>query len=1243
MGVTVDPPDRPVDRFGGAVPVFGLLALGLLVRLAIALVILPDAGHRSDLAILTDWTRDLVANGTGAFYRPDSGHFADYPPAYLTILLAVGHLGAAWSATFGGEDVTPFLLKLPFIAADLAAAGVLFLLTRHLAGRRAGLIAMAIFLFNPGVILVSTIWAQNDSIATLVVLAALHLLVTGRTELAAAAAVVALLVKFQYGFAVPIVAIVGLRRHLFGLPDREGSAADRDLRRVGLSMAAGVIALVVVCWPFGLRLFDGAEPAYSLVHRFVGASEAFPGVTQNAFNLWMNPLFDVVVTGSSGLTEGHVVDDAVAALSIAGVAVTWQWIGNLLFIAAVVLALAVLARRSDGPTVVFVALVIAVAFFTLPTRVHERYLYPALALGLPLLACGASWRRLYAVLSVVLFLDVYWVYTLPIGNAGPGRWLLADSVYAPAGIYFASAATVVAMAWLVLRTAGRIWPVGRSRADGAEPGSAPREPFAALSRLANAIWRHGSATTRMGIGLVVLSVVAAVIAARVQGPDGPWLWNLDLPKIQYPLASLFHEALTAGRLPLWDDRLGLGFPLYAEGQIAAFYPPNWLLFQLPPLAALDVTRTIHLAAAGVGAGLLVLRLAGSPAGAAAAALTAVLGGAITTKLEWHNLVAAYAFVPWILLPLVRRPAPTRVGLVAAGILFGIQALAGHPNTWLLTGLTAAVVLLATTPRRETVARIVGFGLLGGAVGAVQLIPTALLTTLSVRSRALSPDDLFTSAATPFDLLGFAFAAPFARVAGGSWDPFTGWYPDGTFALLEASAYVGLPVLALAAIGLRVRRTRPLAIAAVVLLTIAVVAAVRPEPWTAVPVLNALRSPVRAYVFVALLLGVVAGVGIGRLGRAGRVGRMAGAGVAVAAPVVLLALVVGLVVAKSSLFDQLLLGSSTFLGPDEVAARRDLALAALTAPWPLVVDLAAGFAILAVVRLATSQRLDGGLVRLFAALAVGVPLALLGPLPNPTRDEAAFSSRDSTFVRAVAAADPARVLTLEPPGFYAGMPNQLAIAGMADLRMFSSLDLLATADVTEQAARADPDGVLRRALGVDVVVTFGRPCPGRLVAEAPDDAAFVCRDAAALRPPYWLPAELVTRAGGSGSPIRPAEATVELASLAVHARPAAVAERGPGSLTVEVDAPTDGYLWIDRAWWPAWRTEVESRGVEALRALGGQLVPVESGRHTVVQAFVPWEAALGLGIGILGIAIAVVWVRRYPLGSTTIVTSEVIPA
>ena len=198
-----------------------------------------------------------------------------------------------------------------------------------------------------------------------------------------------------------------------------------------------------------------------------------------------------------------------------------------------------------------------------------------------------------------------------------------------------------------------------------------------------------------------------MIVARMTGPNGPWLWNIDMPKIDYPRASLLQDALAAGRLPFWDDRLGLGFPLYAEGQIGAFYPPNWLIFQLDPLVALDVTRVLHLVLAGVGTGILTLRLSGSRTGSVLAAVVAVTSGTVVAKLEWHNVIAAYSFLPWILIPLVRRPAPTRRGLVGAGILFGLQALHGHPNTWVLTGVAAAVVMFAVAPHPRTIGRVLG--------------------------------------------------------------------------------------------------------------------------------------------------------------------------------------------------------------------------------------------------------------------------------------------------------------------------------------------------------------------------------------------------------------------------------------------------------------------------------------------------------------------------------------------------------
>ena len=66
----------------------------------------------------------------------------------------------------------------------------------------------------------------------------------------------------------------------------------------------------------------------------------------------------------------------------------------------------------------------------------------------------------------------------------------------------------------------------------------------------------------------------------------------------------------------------------------------------------------------------------------------------------------------------------------------------------------------------------------------------------------------------------------------------------------------------------------------------------------------------------------------------------------------------------------------------------------------------------------------------------------------------------------------------------------------------------------------------------------------------------------------------------------------------------------------------------------------------MRALGGTLVPVTAGTHRVELALVPWDALAGLALGIVAVAVALAWVargrRRQPLGSTTIVTSGVIP-
>ena len=73
----------------------------------------------------------------------------------------------------------------------------------------------------------------------------------------------------------------------------------------------------------------------------------------------------------------------------------------------------VVARRDDRRTVLVGLTVLAIAFFVVPTRVHERYLFPFFALGAILAATSFRWRLAYFVLAVANFANLYAVLTTP--------------------------------------------------------------------------------------------------------------------------------------------------------------------------------------------------------------------------------------------------------------------------------------------------------------------------------------------------------------------------------------------------------------------------------------------------------------------------------------------------------------------------------------------------------------------------------------------------------------------------------------------------------------------------------------------------------------------------------------------------------------------------------------------------------------------------------------------------------------
>ena len=417
------------------VPLVVLLALGLALRLIIAYVLLPGSGFKVDLGSFAGWAMELAKNGPWGLY--DRPIFVDYTPGYLYVLWALGLVSQAFAIPIGD------LLKLPAIFADLALALAIFSLAAELGASRRGAIAAAgVFLLVPVTWFDSAVWAQVDSVGTLFLVLAVRELWRGRSERAAVLTTIAAIIKPQFGILIPLAAVVIIRRHWVERPE-DGSRLGGGPVRILTTTLVGLVTATLICLPFGITIVG-------LLQQIVQTAGGYPYLTVNAYNPWALVTMDGAGLASSGTwirdapNPENAADPFFTVLGIPAVLVGTTFIG-----AAIVALMVVLWRRHDDRRALLVALaVMAIAFFVLPTRVHERYLYPFFALGAILLALQPRWAAVYAVLAVANFANLYAILTLPFYDS-PGLGPMLDalgSLGRQLGEWFRSTAGVTAAA-----------------------------------------------------------------------------------------------------------------------------------------------------------------------------------------------------------------------------------------------------------------------------------------------------------------------------------------------------------------------------------------------------------------------------------------------------------------------------------------------------------------------------------------------------------------------------------------------------------------------------------------------------------------------------------------------------------------------------------------------------------------------------------------------------------------------------
>ena len=345
----------------------------LFVSFLVRLILFPQKGYPIDTGDFSYWFNAAATHGIRTFYN--GGAFADYPPFNVYIFWVFGSLSKALSINI----LT--MVKLVPNLFDLATAALIYFFVKKQSSFKLALVATALYTFNPAVIYNAAVWGQFDAIYTLFLVISLVLALKSKPELSAVAFAIALLTKPQGIAMLPLIAFLIYKKG--------------GLKKLLFSVVAFAVTVFLVILPF-----EWSNPVTFLTKIYFGAYGTYAVTSVNAFNLWA--------------LYGLWIPDGV--LNIVG----WILFGTL-----TVFVLFFLNKRfkvSSDFLAVFSAFMLLFAFFMLPTRIHERYLFPAISMLALMFPFIKKARLLYVALTATLFINeayvLYWL-NLSYPNAAP--------------------------------------------------------------------------------------------------------------------------------------------------------------------------------------------------------------------------------------------------------------------------------------------------------------------------------------------------------------------------------------------------------------------------------------------------------------------------------------------------------------------------------------------------------------------------------------------------------------------------------------------------------------------------------------------------------------------------------------------------------------------------------------------------------------------------------------------------------
>lgn len=369
-----------------------LLLLSLLVRL---FFLFPQ--YSGDVKNHFVWGSSFAQNPVGFYSRHFPGfNDANYPPVAIflfalsnLLLLAFRnffqHLNNLLPAfpsflvpIFNHENMQYGFLKLPGILADL---GIGFLIFKFLEFRKVKHLYLltSLYLFNPAVIYLSSVWGQIEPVTNFFLLLSLYLVFFGKTLRFKAASLIfftlAALTKQTALWFVPFYLFIWLK----SLPARQFLVA----------VLYSAIGFFLSYLPFGL------DPFAALKNYLTTLGGSSSGVSDAAWNFW------------------YLLFPAGAEDSVRLGLFSVRQISIFLLLSLLCFFIYHLTKHYARRTFLQYLFLWSLAVFFLQTRVHERHLAPALVFGLLAFVETPSWWLSYFGLSLFHFLNLFLTLKIP--------------------------------------------------------------------------------------------------------------------------------------------------------------------------------------------------------------------------------------------------------------------------------------------------------------------------------------------------------------------------------------------------------------------------------------------------------------------------------------------------------------------------------------------------------------------------------------------------------------------------------------------------------------------------------------------------------------------------------------------------------------------------------------------------------------------------------------------------------------